>query len=97
MVSRRHHGARPQGICAHGPADAILARSCTGIGEGFAYAARIVGQQWGAPLYFGVMRRAKDQMMQEDEQGWTFTHKTVCARCMNEPYLTAFIRNSTTA
>jgi hypothetical protein len=43
------------------------------------------------------MGRAKDQMMQEDEQGWTFTHKRVCARCMKEPYLKAFIKSSATA
>ena len=28
------------------------------------------------------MGRAKDRMMQEEEQGWGFTEKQICSRCI---------------
>lgn len=42
------------------------------------------------------MGRAKDRMMQEEEQGWSFTEKRICSRCIKEPYLKAFIKTSAT-
>jgi hypothetical protein len=33
-------------------------------------------------------------MMQEDEQGWTFSDNQICSRCISDPYLKNFIRRS---
>ena len=40
------------------------------------------------------MGRAKDRMMQEEEQGWSFSDRQICSRCISEPYLKEFIKNS---
>ena len=40
------------------------------------------------------MGRAKDLMMQEEEQGWSFSDHQICSRCFSEPYLKEFIKNS---
>jgi hypothetical protein len=40
------------------------------------------------------MGRAKNLMMQEEEQGWSFSDHQICSRCISEPYLKAFIKNS---
>jgi hypothetical protein len=40
------------------------------------------------------MGRAKDLMMQEEEQGWGFSDHQICSRCISEAYLKAFIKNS---
>ena len=42
------------------------------------------------------MGRAKDRMMQEEEQGWGFTEKEICSRCIKEPYLKSVIKNAET-
>jgi hypothetical protein len=42
------------------------------------------------------MGRAKDRMMQEEEQGWGFTEKQICSRCIKEPYLKSVIKNAET-
>lgn len=40
------------------------------------------------------MGRAKDLMMQQEEQGWSFSDHQICSRCISEAYLKAFIKNS---
>src|SRR5689334_10301109 len=40
------------------------------------------------------MGRAKDLMMQEEEQGWGFSDNQICSRCISDEYLKAFIKNS---
>jgi hypothetical protein len=42
------------------------------------------------------MGRAKDLMMQEDEQGWSFSDNQICPRCISDPYLKQFIKSSAT-
>lgn len=42
------------------------------------------------------MGRAKDLMMQEEEQGWGFSDNQICSRCISDPYLKGFIKNSAT-
>src|SRR5712692_3351590 len=42
------------------------------------------------------MGRAKDQMMQEEEQGWSFSDNQICSGCISDPYLKEFIKNSVT-
>ena len=39
---------------------------------------------------------AKDRMMQEEEQGWSFSDHQICSRCIVDPYLKERIRNSAT-
>ena len=41
------------------------------------------------------MGGAKAQMMQEQEQGWSFTDKTVCGRCVNEDALESILEEKT--
>jgi hypothetical protein len=38
------------------------------------------------------MGRAKDLMMQE--QGWSLSDYQICSRCISEPYLKGFIKNT---
>jgi hypothetical protein len=33
-------------------------------------------------------------MMQQEEQGWSFSDYQICSRCISEPYLKAFIKRS---
>jgi hypothetical protein len=40
------------------------------------------------------MGRAKDLMMQEEEQGWSFSDNQICSRCISDPYLKAVIKDS---
>jgi hypothetical protein len=40
------------------------------------------------------MGRAKDLMMQQEEQGWSFSDHQICSRCVSEAYLKTFIKNS---
>jgi len=37
---------------------------------------------------------AKDRMMQEEEQGWSFSDNRICPRCISDPYLKQVIKNS---
>lgn len=37
---------------------------------------------------------AKDRMMQEEEQGWSFSDNQICPRCISDPYLKQVIKNS---
>src|SRR5437867_4454335 len=43
------------------------------------------------------MGHAKDLMMQEEEQGWGFSDNLICSRCISDPYLKAFIKDSANA
>ena len=43
------------------------------------------------------MGGAKNQMMQEDEQGWSFTDKSVCGRCVNEEALESILEEEADA
>lgn len=49
----------------------------------------------GPPILL-AMGRAKDRMMQEEEQGWGFTDRRICARCIREPHLKQIIRRKAT-
>jgi hypothetical protein len=40
------------------------------------------------------MGRAKDLMMQEEEQGWSFSKHQLCSRCISEPYLKGLVKQS---
>jgi hypothetical protein len=39
---------------------------------------------------------AKDRMMQEEEQGWSFSDRQICSRCISDSYLKEFIKNAAT-
>jgi len=37
------------------------------------------------------MGRAKDRMMQEEEQGWSFSDKRICSRCISDKHLKSYV------
>ena len=39
---------------------------------------------------------AKDRMMQEEEQGWSFSDKQICPRCISDPHLKQVVKNFAT-
>jgi hypothetical protein len=51
----------------------------------------------GGPSYTAVaVGRAKDLMMQEEEQGWSFSDHQICSRCISDPYLKQRIKAAAT-
>jgi hypothetical protein len=43
-----------------------------------------------------AMGWAKDRMMQEEEQGWSFSDHQICSRCISDPYLKQRIKSAAT-
>jgi hypothetical protein len=42
------------------------------------------------------MGRAKDLMMQQEEQGWSFTYNQICQRCISDLYLKQSVKGTAT-